>query len=294
MENVFDILNNVNVNERKEVKKVGDQELSYLSWPWAWAEVKRRYPDAHYTIWRDEKGLPFSFDPATGYMVFTTVTIDGISHEMWLPVMDGANRAMRNVAYKYNVKNPKFKYAKLNAQTGKYMDDYGREQPQFFEKTVEAATMTDINKTIMRCLVKNLAMFGLGLYIYAGEDLPEGEKTDGQEESNAPVPAQMPPQQPGNVKVTTSSSVPAKAPEAPKEPDLSTATGYIQNEIGFMAQKYNLTKKEMAGRFETMRKALVAAGMVNDIKSKDMTLEDAKMLIEIMTREYLTDMEQTA
>ena len=35
-------------------------------------------------------------------------------------------------------------------------------------------TMFDINKTIMRCLVKNLAMFGLGLYIYAGEDLPEG------------------------------------------------------------------------------------------------------------------------
>ena len=33
--------------------------------------------------------------------------------------------------------------------------------------------MFDINKTIMRCLVKNIAMFGLGLYIYAGEDLPE-------------------------------------------------------------------------------------------------------------------------
>ena len=33
--------------------------------------------------------------------------------------------------------------------------------------------MTEVNKTIMRCLTKNLAMFGLGLYIYAGEDLPE-------------------------------------------------------------------------------------------------------------------------
>ena len=41
------------------------------------------------------------------------------------------------------------------------------------KKTVEAASMFDINKTIMRCLVKNIAMFGLGLYIYAGEDLPE-------------------------------------------------------------------------------------------------------------------------
>jgi len=41
------------------------------------------------------------------------------------------------------------------------------------ERTVEAASMFDVNKAIMRCLVKNLAMFGLGLYVYAGEDLPE-------------------------------------------------------------------------------------------------------------------------
>lgn len=39
--------------------------------------------------------------------------------------------------------------------------------------TVLSPKMTEINKTIMRCLTKNLAMFGLGLYIYAGEDLPE-------------------------------------------------------------------------------------------------------------------------
>ena len=41
--------------------------------------------------------------------------------------------------------------------------------------TIFQPKMTEINKTIMRCLTKNLAMFGLGLYIYAGEDLPEGE-----------------------------------------------------------------------------------------------------------------------
>ena len=46
------------------------------------------------------------------------------------------------------------------------------------KKTVEQASMFDVNKTIMRCLVKNLAMFGLGLYIYAGEDLPEVEKAE--------------------------------------------------------------------------------------------------------------------
>ncbi len=92
-------------------------------------------------------------------MVFTKVTIEGLTHEMWLPVMDGANKAMKAKQYTY-----KTKYA---------------------EKTVEPATMFDINKTIMRCLVKNLAMFGLGLYIYAGEDLPE--ESEEQKEAKKPL-----------------------------------------------------------------------------------------------------------
>lgn len=146
---VFEELNSINVNDKTEKKKSGSTELTYLSWTWAWAEVKKRYPDAHYEIMMHD-GLPYVYDENTGYMVFTTVTIDGISHMMWLPVMDGANKAMKSKPYTYSTK--------YNG-----------------EKTVEAATMFDVNKTIMRCLVKNLAMFGLGLYIYAGEDLPETE-----------------------------------------------------------------------------------------------------------------------
>lgn len=49
-------------------------------------------------------------------------------------------------------------------------------------QTILNPKMTEINKTIMRCLTKNLAMFGLGLYIYAGEDLPEGDGNDGNDE----------------------------------------------------------------------------------------------------------------
>lgn len=146
---VFEELNAINVNDKTEKKKSGSTELTYLSWTWAWAEVKKRYPDAHYEIMMHD-GLPYVYDENTGYMVFTTVTIDGISHMMWLPVMDGANKAMKSKPYTYSTK--------YNG-----------------EKTVEAATMFNVNKTIMRCLVKNLAMFGLGLYIYAGEDLPETE-----------------------------------------------------------------------------------------------------------------------
>lgn len=186
---VFETLNGLNVNGHTETKKSGNTELTYLSWPWAWAEVKKRYPEAHYTIWKDASGKPYAFDPLTGFMVYTTVTIGEESHDMWLPVMDGANNAMKAEPYEYTVKNPKFRYAKWNKEQHKYLDSYGNEQPEYLTKRVNAATMFDINKAIMRCLVKNLAMFGLGLYIYAGEDLPEGENTDnGPQPEEPPIP----------------------------------------------------------------------------------------------------------
>lgn len=141
--NYFTELNAIDVNGHTE-KKNG---LTYLSWAWAWGELKKVYPEAKYKVVKNENGLPYFYDENTGYMVFTEMTIGDITHEMWLPVMDGANKAMKSSSYKVVSK--------------------------FGEKVVEPATMFDINKTIMRCLVKNIAMFGLGLYIYAGEDLPE-------------------------------------------------------------------------------------------------------------------------
>ena len=153
---VFEELFAVNVNGFTEKKKVDENtELTYLSWAYAWAEVKKRYPEAVYEIEKFDN-LPYVYDPNTGYMVYTTVTIEGITHEMWLPVMDGKNKAMKAEPYTYKVRQ-------WDRQTRKYT---------IVDRSVAAATMFDINKTIMRCLVKNLAMFGLGLYIYAGEDLP--------------------------------------------------------------------------------------------------------------------------
>lgn len=181
---LFEKLNALNVNEKTE-KKNG---LTYLSWAWAWAEFKKVCPDATYEVVKFN-GLPYAYDEDTGYMVYTTVTAGGVTHEMWLPVMDGANRAMKNDYYEYTVKNPLFKYAKL-ASDGKYYDKYNNEQKEYITKSCEPATMFDVNKAIMRCLTKNLAMFGLGLYIYAGEDLPESEepqKPDPVEEGPAPV-----------------------------------------------------------------------------------------------------------
>ena len=142
---LFDKLYGTDVNNRTE-KKNG---LTYLSWAWAWAEFKKACPDATYEIVKQENGLPYAYDQNTGYMVYTRVTAAGVTHEMWLPVMDAANNAMKSEPYEVQTK-----YKTID---------------------VKPATMFDINKTIMRCLTKNLAMFGLGLYIYAGEDLPDGE-----------------------------------------------------------------------------------------------------------------------
>lgn len=146
---VFDTLNSINVNDKVE-KKNG---LTYLSWAWAWAEVKKNYPDATYKI------LPTDYDVVLGYMCNTEVTIEGLTLHMWLPVLDGANKPMKKEPYTY--------WTKV-WEGGRKID---------VEKEVLAANMFDINKTMMRCLVKNLAMFGLGLYIYAGEDLPETDST---------------------------------------------------------------------------------------------------------------------
>jgi hypothetical protein len=138
---VFERLSAINVNDHVEKKS----NLTYLSWAWAWSKTKTECPDATYKI------LETEYDEALGFMCHTTVTIEGETLEMWLPVMDGANKSMKKTEYSYSSR-------------------YG-------DKKVEAATTFDINKTIMRCLVKNLAMFGLGIYIYAGEDVPEGETT---------------------------------------------------------------------------------------------------------------------
>jgi hypothetical protein len=152
---VFATLSAINLNDKVEKKK----DLTYLSWTYAWSEVKKHYPNAQYEV-KFFDGMPYVNDPSLGYMVFTTVTIEEQMHMMWLPVMDGANKSMKEEAYTYSTR--------------------------FGDKTVDGATMFDINKTIMRCLVKNLAMFGLGIYIYSGEDLPEGDTQPQAKVSTAP------------------------------------------------------------------------------------------------------------
>lgn len=277
----FETLNDLNINGHTEKKNVSGKELTYLSWPWAWAEVKKRYPDAHYTIWKGENGLPYTVDPATGYMVYTSVTIEGITHEMWLPVMDGANKAMKPEAYTYKVKNPNFKYAKWDEQKKAYLDRYGKEQPEYLVKAVESASMMDINKAVMRCLVKNLAMFGLGLYIYAGEDLPESEKEDAPDNNdNLPPPE--------------SDSKPFNRPEEPAKAEVQQAPinpvfAYIANERTYMAQLLGISKDEMKIRFGAFRKSLIDGKVIEDIPADKLTMEQAKALVDAIYKNFFSD-----
>lgn len=218
----FDILNAVNVNEHTETKDTGKVKLTYLSWAWAWSEVKKRFPDAQYEIIKFN-GLPYVFDEKTGFMVYTTVTIDGITHEMWLPVMDGNNRAMLDHSYEVKTKFNTF--------------------------TVQPATMFDINKTIMRCLTKNLAMFGLGLYIYAGEDLPEVS-------DEVIVTA----------KTTSKAKASSKTNETPEQAHQKAKEAYEalikyckdhDHDINAVAKDYSLNSKSKAEDFELAMRKLI-------------------------------------
>lgn len=128
---VFETLNSINVNDKTE-KKNG---LTYLSWAWAWGEAKKVYPNAIYTIYENKDGWNYFTDGKTCW-VKTGVTIEGLEHIEYLPVMDYRNKSI----------------------------------------TADNVTSFDVNKAIQRSLTKALARHGLGLYIYAGEDLPDGEE----------------------------------------------------------------------------------------------------------------------
>ena len=166
---LFETLSAINCNGHTENKN----GLTYLSWAWAWGEFRKVCPNATYEVYKDERNNPF-IKTSEGYMVFTKVTPGAPWNEgtleMWLPVMDSNNEAMLD-----HPREVKTKYKTI---------------------TVNAADMFDINKTIMRCLTKNVAMFGLGFYIYAGEDLPESEKEEGNtnadEKPMAPNPNDPP------------------------------------------------------------------------------------------------------
>ena len=125
---VFEILNAVDVNSKKDTRN----GLTYLSWAWAWSEVKKRFPDVNYKVYENDMGFPYHTDGRTAW-VKCGVTIQGVEQIEYLSIMDYRNNSI----------------------------------------PLEKVTSVDVIKTIQRCVTKAIGRFGLGLYIYAKEDLPE-------------------------------------------------------------------------------------------------------------------------
>lgn len=150
---VFQTLSEINVNDKTEQKG----RLTYLSWSFAWGEVKKKYPTATYTIYENENGWNYFTDGRTCW-VKTGVTINGIEHIEYLPVMDNLNKSI----------------------------------------PVDKVTSFDVNKAIQRSITKACARHGLGLYIYAGEDLPEDETPEISAKKPQPAPKPAPVQKTEN------------------------------------------------------------------------------------------------
>lgn len=130
---VYEVLSKLNVNDKVE-KKNG---LTYLSWAWAWGVLKEHFPTSTYTIYENKDGWNYFTDGKTAW-VKTGVTVNGIEHIEYLPIMDFRNKSI----------------------------------------PLEQVTSFDVNKAIQRSLTKAISRQGLGLYIYAGEDLPEDNSTE--------------------------------------------------------------------------------------------------------------------
>ena len=205
---VFETLNAVNCNEHTE-KKNG---LTYLSWAWAWAEVKKRYPGAFFTIYENPDGWPYWTDGRycwvkTGVVIAPAPEASalgyGIEHIEYLPIMDYKNNSI----------------------------------------PVEKVTSMDVNKSIQRSLTKACARHGLGLYIYAGEDLPEGEP-----EKAAETPVEKP-------KTTRTKKTTTATEKAPQTPVSATGKKVVTDQNIKKIVDWVCAVPEGEERLERMKKA---------------------------------------
>lgn len=190
----------------------------YGEWAFIWSEVKKRFPDAQYEIIKFD-GLPYVYDDKTGFMVYTTVTINGITHEMWFPVMDGKNRVLFDHSYEVHTKCNSF--------------------------IVKPATMLDVSKAIMRCLAMNLEMFGLET------DMCDGENSE--EEISKPEPPKA-----SEEKTTANEQSQSDKEKARKKyQELIVYCKENNHDIKAVAKKYLLNAKSSAQDFDTAMRRLI-------------------------------------
>ena len=141
---IWQTLSAIDVSKHTEKRKQGSIELSYLSWANAWAYAMAHYPELtvkwHGMTDKDSVTRDITTYEDGSCSVCCSITIGEIKREMWLPVMDYRN----------------------NAITGSLGPDGKPMGP-------DSRAISDAKQ---RCLVKCLAAFGLGHYLYSGEDVP--------------------------------------------------------------------------------------------------------------------------
>lgn len=152
---VFETLSAVDVSKHVEVISMRKgPALKYVSWAWAWNMVKSIYPSANRVI---EEFPEFRFNEktgawyATGQMLDYRITPEGCEVKVTVTIED---ETYSERLYVMDMRN----------------------QP------VAKPNIAQINKTQQRCLVKALAMAGLGLNLYAGEDLPMADINEADKE----------------------------------------------------------------------------------------------------------------
>lgn len=189
--------------------------LSYLPWAWAWAELKKLYPASYYTIYEGENGCLYHTDGKTCWVKTGVTLVDGeerLEHVEYLPIMDMRNRSI----------------------------------------PAGQVSSTDANKAIQRSLTKACARHGLGLYVYAGEDLPESAAKEQPEEEQGG-------------KLTAEDGWNALA-------DITTFC--VANNL------------KMAD-FGAMRSAAIAGKIVPDIPSSKLTKEECATLLRAIKANFL-------
>ena len=231
MKEIREHFTRIDVNDFIDEKKTGrtnkdgtEEILKYLQWARMMKEVMEFDPDARFEIVEfDDNGLRVKEGESGrsyqrtfgGFFVWTRVTIKGQTREFFLPVMDPANRPMKD--HPYQVANK-----------------WGR------VFTIMPMDSMALNTSIMRCFVKNIAInFGLGWKVYAGDvEEPEDETVvDGNNQMVNPTTGEVisTPIMPAPVAPTPVENVaanPAPATAAMAQPDFVTVEAPALPELG--------------------------------------------------------------
>ena len=211
--------------------------LTYLPWAYAWGTLKNLYPSSFYTVAENKDGWNYFTDGRTCWVKCAVTAVDGDDHQTaveYLPVMDYRNNAV----------------------------------------PLDQVTSTLVNKAIQRCLTKAIARLGLGLYIYAGEDLPEEMSAEPVEvKPNNTVKAGKPASKPP---VVTISSTVKPADAAPTEQKSRTTI------VRETCSRLSITEEQ----FGLCKKMAVWANVIPDAKISALSEDEFNALLDYVGKNY--------